>query len=50
MNKGVPLFLGICCAWPLAVHFAITYGVKFFTSHDWSGIRWDDFKFPWSKE
>lgn len=49
MNRGVPLTIAVCCLYPLLIHLALTYGVKFFTARDWKSLRWDEIKFPWSK-
>lgn len=42
MNKGVFLTFGLCCIYPLAFHFAVTYGVKFFTRYDWRNVPWSE--------
>lgn len=50
MNTGIPLALFCVCGWPLIVHFAILYGMRYIASRDWQNIQWQNVKLPWQKE
>jgi Sec-independent protein secretion pathway component TatC len=49
MNKGVPLLIGLCCVWPLIVHFGWVFIQRGITQRDWSNIQWSDIPWPWRK-
>jgi hypothetical protein len=50
MNRGVPLLIGICCVWPIIVHFAWIYIGKRIAERDWNHIQWSEIRWPWSKQ
>lgn len=48
-NKGVWLFCGLLCVWPVVGWAVINFVLGFIRSHDWANMRWSDVRFPWSK-
>jgi hypothetical protein len=49
-NRGVWLFCGLICIYPILGGLVINWIVNFMRTHDWQNLRWSDVKFPWSKE
>lgn len=50
MNDGIPFAIGLCCIWPIIVHFGIQFITRQITHRDWSNIQWSEFRWPWSKD
>lgn len=50
MNRGIPYAIGLCCLWPVIVHFAWVFIERGISKRDWSNIQWSEFRWPWSKD
>ena len=50
MRDSILITIGVCCIYPLVIHFGLLALGRFLRRHDWKNIDWSRFPTPWRQD